>query len=138
MMDQLDHAARAVIARRREKTTLVVTWHDAWIAWNDAVAKRDQLVARRERAVCALLRMTPAEVKWAKRRARTGEYPATIVARANYATFVHHRKQLDGIEAEWTERIAIAQGAVDETAAALSEAARALLWAAAEHRRSRN
>ncbi len=108
---------------------LLVAWQEALAALEGAVTQRDRLAARRERAVCVLLGMTPGEVKWARHHARTGKYPAPVASRLNYAAYVHHRKQVEEVEARWAERITTAQLVVDEAASTLCEATRALLSA---------
>jgi uncharacterized protein YktB (UPF0637 family) len=106
---------------------LLGAWQDARAGLVAVVAKRDRLAERRERAVSAILGMTPAEVKWARHHARTGQYPTTVASRVNYAAYVHRRKRVEKAEAQWAERITATQVAVDEAASALCEATRALL-----------
>ena len=106
---------------------LLVAWQAALAGLESAVSKRDRLIDRRERAVSAILGMTPAEVKWARHHARTGQYPTTVASRVNYATYVHRRKRVENAEAQWAERITATQVAVGAAAAAFCEATRALL-----------
>jgi len=125
--DQLDRAARVVVAKRRQEMTLVVAWQKALAGLEEAVAKQDRLAARQDRSVSAILGMSPAEVKWARYHARVGQYPTTVASRANYAAYVHRRKRIEAVEALRAERITASQVAVDEAAATLCEATRALL-----------
>jgi hypothetical protein len=123
----LDQAARVMSASRRQEMMLLVAWQNALADMEGAVTRRNRLAARQERAICVLLGMTPAEVKWARRHARTGQYPTTVASRVNYAAYVHRRKRIHEAEAQWAERITATQVAVDEAAAILCEATRALL-----------
>jgi len=125
--EQPDPANHVLLDRRRQEIALLAAWQDARTGFVAVVAKRDRLAERRERAVSALLGMTPTEVKWARHHARTGQYPTTVASRVNYAAYVHRRKQVDEVEVRWAERITASQVAVDEAAAALCEATRALL-----------
>lgn len=122
-----ERAMRVVLDRRRREVGLLAAWQDARAGLAGMVAKRNRLVARSERAVCAVLGMTPREVVWAERHARTGRYPTTIAARLHFATFVHHRKQVEEVKDRWAERIAVAQRLVDESAINLCQATQALL-----------
>jgi len=106
---------------------LLGAWQDARTGLVAVVAERDRLAKRRERADSALLGMTPSEVKWARHHARTGQCPTTSTSRLNYAAYVHRRKRIEKAEAQWAERISDTQVAVDEAAATLCEATRALL-----------
>ncbi|MHB1534143.1 MAG: hypothetical protein ACYC1D_05935 [Acidimicrobiales bacterium] len=125
--DQLDQTARVVVARRRQEMTLLVAWQNALADLEGAVAKQDRLAARQDRSVPAILGMRPAEVRWARHHARKGQYPTTVASRVNYAAYVHHRKRIEAVEALWAKRITAIQIAVDEAAATLCEATRALL-----------
>jgi len=124
---QPDQTNRVMPDRRRQEMALLGAWQDARTGLVAVVAKRDRLAERRERAVSAILGMTPAEVKWARHHARTGQYPTTVASRVNYAAYVHRRTRVEKAEAQWAERITAAQVAVDEAAATLCEATRALL-----------
>jgi hypothetical protein len=124
---QPDQTNRVMPDRRRQEMALLGAWQDARTGLVAVVAKRDRLAERRERAVSAILGMTPAEVKWARHHARTGQYPTTVASRVNYAAYVHRCTRVEKAEAQWAERITAAQVAVDEAAATLCEATRALL-----------
>lgn len=120
--------SRVALERRQQREMeLLAAWQAALAGLERAVAKRDRLAARQEHAVSTILGMTPAEVKWARHHARTGQYPTTVASRVNYAAYIHRRKRIEETEAQWAERITATQVAVDEAAATLCEATRALL-----------
>jgi len=125
--NQPDQTNRVILDRRRQEMALLGAWQDARTGLDDAVAKRDRLAERRTRAVCTILGMSAREMKWAEHHARTGQYPTTKSGRLNYAAYVHRRRQVEEAKAQWAERITATQVAVDEAAATLREATRALL-----------
>jgi hypothetical protein len=127
MAEMTEKARRVVLDRRRREVVLLAAWQDARAVLAGMVAKRDRLVARSEGAVCTVLGMTPREVLLAERHARTGRYPTTIAARLHFATFVHHRKQVEEVKDRWAERIVVTQRLVDEAAINLREATQAML-----------
>ena len=77
--------------------------------------------------------MTPAELRWAKRHDRTDQHPTSPASRVNYASYVHRRKAIEKIGAQWAERIAAAQVLADEAAVTLCDTTTALLAGTTAH-----
>lgn len=127
--EQTDLNSRVVLDRRHQELVLLAAWQEAQAGLVSALATRDRLAKRRERAIATFLGLTVAELRWAKHHDRTGQHPTSAASRVNYAAYVHRRKTVEKLEAQWAERIAAAQVLANETAVTLCETTTALLAA---------